>query len=693
MKIFTPSPLKAALAGVAIARMLDASAFAAPAAQQQLAQPWLPLDAGPAHCQHGGDQASLSNAVLQFDVAAQGKSIKPVLFNNGYTHASQALDGELFAVTTRDGKALPASQFQLDGALECQPIAAIPTAARAADRRAGTALTGHFSDPASGLKVTWRAVLRDGTNYLREQVSFESANTLDLATVRLIDLKLEKPWIAGDTDGSPLVSGDDFFGFEHPMAQTIALDGHGTAWLKRLLPLRAGVAVDYSAVLGVAPAGQLRRGFQAYLENERATPFRTFLHYNSWYDIGYFTPYTQDEAVNVIHAFGEKLVRQRGVKMDSFMFDDGWDDHTKLWQFSKDFPNGFAPVHEAAAQYGAEPGMWLSPWGGYGPPREQRLAAAKAAGYEVDAQGLALSGKKYFPLFHDTTVELLRKYGINQFKLDGTGSPDKVTPGSEFDSDFAAAISLIDDLRAIKPDLFINLTTGTWPSPFWLRTADSIWRGGEDHKFAGVGSNRQRWITYRDADTYGGIVRQGSLFPLNSLMLHGMIYARKAKGLNTDPGNDFPDEVHSYFATGTGLQEMYISPDLLSEQNWDTLAGAAKWARANAVTLRDSHWIGGDPARLDVYGWASWSPGRAIVTLRNPSDQPQQFKLELKQALELPQGEAGVWSARPAFGPGQPRTIRSDAAQTVLLKPFEVLVWDLLPADGHKPASGKQASR
>ncbi len=695
MNIRKPSPLKAALApvlaGVALAGMLDATA----APQEALPQPWLPQDPGLAHCQPGNDQASLSNAVLRFEVTLHGKSVKPALFNNGYAHTAQTLDGELFAVTTRDGKSLAASELQLDGALECQTVSAVATAARAAERRAGVALTGHFSDRATGLKVVWHAVLRDGTNYLRAQLSFESAQTLDLATIRLIDLKLERPWIAGDTDGSPLVSGADFFGFEHPMAQTLVLDGHATAWLKRLLPLRAGVAVDYSAVLGVAPAGQLRRGFQAYLENERATPFRTFLHYNSWYDIGYFTPYTQNEALKVIHAFGEKLVRQRGVKMDSFLFDDGWDTPHQLWQFSKDFPQGFTPVREAAAQYGAEPGVWLSPWGGYGAPREERLNTARAAGYEVDAQGLALSGKKYFPLFHDTTVDLLRKYGINQFKLDGTGSPDKVTPGSDFDSDFAAAIALIDDLRAIKPDLFINLTTGTWPSPFWLRTADSIWRGGEDHKFAGVGSNRQRWITYRDADTYGGIVRQGALFPLNSLMLHGMIYARKAKGLNSDPGNDFPDEVHSYFASGTGLQEMYISPELLSEQNWDTLARAAQWARSNALTLRDSHWIGGDPARLAVYGWASWSPGHAIVTLRNPSDHPQQFTLELGQVLELPQGETGVWTARPAFGVGQRRTLRSGGQQTVLLQPFEVLVWELLPADGHQRASGgtKRATR
>jgi hypothetical protein len=72
---------------------------------------------------------------------------------------------------------------------------------------------------------------------------------------------------------------------------------------------------------------------------------------------------------------------------------------------------------------------------------------------------------------------MISKYGVNQLKFDGTGNVNEVIPGSEFDSDFAAAIQLIADLRAAKPDLYINLTTGTYPSPFWFRYADSIWRG------------------------------------------------------------------------------------------------------------------------------------------------------------------------------------------------------------------------
>ena len=269
------------------------------------------------------------------------------------------------------------------------------------------------------------------------------------------------------------------------------------------------------------------------------------------------------------------------------------------------------------------------------------------------------------------------QYGINQFKLDGTGSPDKVTPGSEFDSDFGAAIALIGDLRQAQPDLFINLTTGTWPSPFWLRTVDSIWRGGEDHAFAGEGSNRQRWITYRDADTYGGIVRLGPLFPLNSLMLHGIIYARHAQGLDRDPGDDFADELWSYFASGTGLQELYISPDLLSERNWDELAAAAKWSRARAETLRDSHWIGGDPARGEVYGWASWSPERAVIALRNPGGHPQSLTLDLAAALELPKGAARSWRVSTPRHAGDPQSWSADNSVVVNLKPFEVQLWDL----------------
>jgi hypothetical protein len=666
------------LAALLVALLAASTAHAAP---QALPPPWLPLDPGAARCEAGAEGASLRNGALRFAVALRAGGLVPTALDNGFTGHAHPLDGDLFAVMPRGGAWVAARQFRLEGTPTCRVIPPRPDAARAADRRAGVALEAHLAEPATGLKATWRAVLRDGANYVREDLRLETARDLDLARVSALELDLPGATVAGTTAGSPIVADERFFGFAHPMAEPLVLGDHARAFLRRVLPLRAGVPVDYAAVLGVAPAGQLRRGFAACLENERATPFRTFLHYNSWFDIGYFTPYTEREAVDVIHAYEEKLVRARGVTMDSFLFDDGWDDPTRLWQFNSGFPNGFAAVREAAAAAGAAPGMWLSPWGGYGPPREKRLAAARAGGYEVDSQGLALSGPKYYALFHDTTLALLRNGGINQFKLDGTGSPDKVTPGSAFDSDFAAAIALIGDLRAVRPDLFVNLTTGTWPSPFWLLTADSIWRDGDDTGFAGVGSNRQRWITYRDAYTYGGVVRLGPLFPLNSVMLHGIVYARHAQGLDADPEGDFASEVWSYFATGTGLQELYVSPGLLSARDWDTLAAAAKWARSRAAVLRDAHWIGGDPARGQVYGWAAWSPAGAVVALRNPGDRPQSFILDAGAALEAPAGGASAWRVTAVHGP-MPATVTLKAGEPVRvdLAPFEVRVWDLAPS-------------
>lgn len=325
----------------------------------------------------------------------------------------------------------------------------------------------------------------------------------------------------------------------------------------------------------------------------------------------------------------------------------------------------------------------MSPWGGYSKPKEERTAFGRSAGFETVNGGYALSGPKYYSAFRDVCLSMIRDSGVNQFKFDGTGNADSVFPGSQFDSDFAAMIHLIDELRAAKPDLFVNLTTGTWPSPFWLLYADSIWRGGEDDSTAGVGPYRERWITYRDAETYQRIVQAGPLYPLNSLMLHGLIFAQYHKHLNQDPENDFRNEVRSYFGTGTQLQEMYITPTLLTTANWDDLAEAARWSRANAGVLKDTHWIGGDPARLHVYGWASWSPAKGILVLRNPGEHEQSISVRLRDAFELPADADQVYYASSPWkdDAGRPAIVlRANEAHEFHLAPFAVLTLDLLPA-------------
>jgi hypothetical protein len=632
-----------------------------------------------------GDKLRLSNSAIAAEWQFHESGLIANTLTDRLTNRTISLAANAFVVSLRDGTVVKSSEMHAIAPPRIEKLEPDPNAAQLAARFGGWQIEAGLSDPGKRLQVTWRAVLRDGSTYMRQEVTLSATGKdLPISSVRLVDVTIPGVRVDGAVKGSPIVAGNLFFGFEHPLSESRASGDRALAQIWRELPLRTGQSVTYSSVVGVTLPGQLRRGFLAYLERERAHPYRTLLHYNSWYDIGYDSKYNEADALGAIRAFGDKLVEKRGAKMDSFMFDDGWDDEKHLWHFHSGFPHGFLPLKEAASAFGAAPGIWFSPWGGYGEAKAERLKYGKEQGFETNEGGFALSAPRYYALFRETTIDFIRKFGINQFKIDGTGNVDTAFPGAAFDSDFQAAISLIHEWRTVKPDIYINLTTGTYPSPFWLQYADSIWRGGEDHSFLGVGSWRQRWITYRDADTYSGIVMSGPLFPLNSLMLHGLIYAQHANHLDTDPNGDFADEVHDYFGTGTQLQEMYITYSLLTEKDWDILAEAAKWSRTNAETLVDTHWVGGDPALLEVYGWASWSPRKGILVLRNPSDKPQDFVVDVNSSFELPPGAARTYEARSPWQEDREKpsiTLSANVPYTFHLRAFQVLTLEASPKE------------
>ncbi|HLH34242.1 MAG TPA: hypothetical protein VKX41_06180 [Alloacidobacterium sp.] len=607
-----------------------------------------------------------------------------------------------FSLEMADGRVVRAKDLHFLAPPNIQTLSGEPGASRFSDRIGGKEVKAVFSDDTGEIRVDWSLIMRDGSQYVRQILTI-SAPRKDLAirNVRLIDVETVGAKVEGSVAGSPIVAGDLFFGVEHPLSVSKVDAEHASADVRRTLPLPLRHSVTYSSVIGVAPSGQMRRAFLNYIERERAHPYRTFLHYNSWYDIGYFNQYNEKMALDVINSFGKQLHDQRGVTLDSFLFDDGWDNHSApLWGFNSGFPNGFTPLREAAARYGTAPGVWISPFGGYGEPKKERLAAGKAEGFETVGSGsdldsgFALSGPKYYARFHQICVNFLNKYGVNQFKFDGFGNANTVIPGSQFDSDFDAMVHLISDLRQIKPDVFIDLTFGTDPSPFWLLYGDAVHRGGKgttftgrgefggDTNFFGDGDYVEQWLTFRDGSTYVGVHLRGPLFPLNSVMMTGLVFARQRPHLNEDPGHDWPNEVHSFFGNGTQLQEMYVTPSLLTSADWDVLAEAAKWSRAHADILKDTHWIGGDPGKLQVYGWASWAPRGGILVLRNPSRKSQEIAIDVEKAFELPPGAARKFTAHSPWSSDAsqpPITLEAGKPHTFKLAPFQVITLDADP--------------
>jgi hypothetical protein len=626
-----------------------------------------------------GGEWKLENQSVAWRGDVDGGTLHPAGLDDKINGKTLELGGDCFQVELGDGTILKSSDFKLEGDPKMETLKAEPDSPVAARHFSGRRLVAEFSAPDKKLSAEWRVILRDGSTYARQELTLRATGE-DVLVKKIVLFEQKVPGAAtdGTVDGSPVVAGDFFFGYEHPMAQnTVDADGVVQCSYLRNAVLKAGEALTQSCVLGVVPEGQLRRGFLAYVERERIHPYRPFLHYNSWYDIAWDNrKFNEAESLNAIQQFGEQLVEKRGVQMDSFLFDDGWDDNRTLWGFNSGFPNGFTPLKTEAEKFHAGVGVWLSPFGGYAAAREQRLAFGSAQGFETNASGFSLAGPKYFQRFHDICLAFVQKYGVNQFKFDGLAAGGKAAAnGLTRDGD--AMLRLIADLRAAEPDIYINQTTGTWPSPFWLLYVDSTWRGGADHWFAGKGSWCQKWMTYRDEQTYKNVVQRGPLYPLNSLMLHGIIYATNAEHLATMSDGDFASQVRAFFGNGTQLQEMYITPSLLDPQNWDDLAEAAKWSRANAGTLVDTHWIGGDPGKGEVYGWASWSPRKGILVLRNPDDQAATFTADVAKLFELPHGAKKNYTMHSPWKQdrNQPSVkLRAGEPHTFTLQPFEVLV-------------------
>ena len=587
----------------------------------------------------------------------------------------------LFKLRLHNGEEITSESFVLEGtpqsgSLNAEDAIGIPLARKSAGKKYSAVL----SNSKLGLKVYWNASLRDGGNYIKQEFKFEAKDSVMVNSIALINLpqslNLTKD---GSVDGSPLIHNQLFFGVEHPMSQTANENGFSTIYLPRLKPLGKEHPLTISSVFGVTPKAQLRRGFLYYVEKERANPFRQMLHYNSWFDLSWDTKkMSEDLCLDRIKVYRDSLVLKRHVKLGAYLFDDGWDDNKSLWQFNNGFPNGFSKLSAAANASNAVLGVWVSPWGGYHQAKAQRLAYGKQQNppFETNKNGFSLNGPVYYNRFRAVTTRFIKDYHVSMFKFDGVGAGNGANGASiDYQQDIEAYLKLLTNLREEKSDIYLSLTVGTWPSVYWLQYGDAIWRAGADtHLSGGDGSKRQQWITYRDGQVYKNVVTRAPLYPLNALMLHGICIAENGlPGQLEMDEKEISDEIWSFFGTGTGLQELYINPHDLNSNEWDILSEAANWSAAHKKEFTDTHWVGGDPLKGEVYGYAGWTDQKGVLTLRNPSAKEQTFNVEVSQVFELPIGEADNYQFYDAMNKTN-QLLYDGKSFTVKLAPYQVQV-------------------
>lgn len=613
----------------------------------------------------------LANKVLKASFINTGGK----LYFNGCSELGLQPDTELFKVLLGDGKNITASEMKLED-VKMVTLAENPSAATASLRYAGKALEARFTY--EELSIVWRAILRNGSHYLRTEMDIQAAKDLPMKGIVAMNYLVAKnnaytaPEVVGNTRGAILASNHIFAGLETPMGLNSSKDeGNAThiegLW-RRNTTLKAGKTWNISSVVGLVAPKQLRRSFLAYSERERAVAWRPYPVYISWYELNidrnnaqapsYKGNMTVEQCADVVSHWKTHFYDKYQMTPKAFVWDDGWDQYG-TWTFNPNFPNGFDEPANEAKQMGTGIGAWLGPVGGYGQSGEYRRAYWRSKG------GMQLSNEDYYNFFIRCCTNMIDRYDFRFFKFDGISAqasaigPDEGTRGEE---NAEAIISIERAVRQKRPDIFLNTTVGTWASPFWFHFTDAVWRQEGDYGEAGdQGTDRERWITYRDRLVYQNFIQRSPVCPINTLMTHGFILSRWGAVSKNMDYDGIVREMRCAFACGSGMVELYNDYKLMDEIKdnqgnagalWKDLAECIKWQQEQADVLPDAHWVGGNPwdgKKANVYGWAAWNGKKSVLTLRNPSASAQTFTTTLREALDIPAYVRGKITLTHAF--------------------------------------------
>ena len=613
----------------------------------------------------------LANKVLKASFINTGGK----LYFNGCSELGLQPSTELFKVLLEDGKIVTASEMKLED-VKMVTLTENPSAATASLRYAGKALEARFTY--EELSIVWRAVLRNGSHYLRTEMDIQAAKDLPMKGIVAMNYLVAKnsaytaPEVVGNTRGAILASNHIFAGLETPMGLNSCKDeGNAThiegLW-RRNTTLKAGKTWNISSVVGLVAPKQLRRSFLAYSERERAVAWRPYPVYISWYELNidrnnaqapsYKGNMTVEQCADVVSHWKTHFYDKYQMAPKAFVWDDGWDQYG-TWTFNPNFPNGFDEPANEAKKMGTGIGAWLGPVGGYGQSGEYRRAYWRSKG------GMQLSNEDYYNFFIRCCTNMIDRYDFRFFKFDGISAqasaigPDEGTRGEE---NAEAIISIERAVRQKRPDIFLNTTVGTWASPFWFHFTDAVWRQEGDYGEAGdQGTDRERWITYRDRLVYQNFIQRSPVCPINTLMTHGFILSRWGAVSKNMDYDGIVREMRCAFACGSGMVELYNDYKLMDEIKdnqgnagalWKDLAECIKWQQEQADVLPDAHWVGGNPwdgKKANVYGWAAWNGKKSVLTLRNPSTSAQTFTTTLREALDIPAYVRGKITLTHAF--------------------------------------------
>lgn len=457
------------------------------------------------------------------------------------------------------------------------------------------------------------------------------------------------------TLGQPFYVNSFFYGCEFPATSNKIK--HAIGYVKYYLgkSIQPGKVFKFPVtVLGAAESKDMaviKSAFEKYIDSI-STENNYRIQYNSWYD--HMLDINEQNVKKSFYEIEKGLTSHGVPTIDAYVIDDGWNDYkSDFWSFNKKFADGLYDYTKISSSLGSHFGLWLGPRGGYNFQNTfaKRIEKSGNGYFNKESNDICVGSKKYIDKLQEFFISNASDYDIDYWKLDGfclkpckNSSHDHITGGYKemyyITEMWSRWITVFKKMRKERPQTYINMTCYVNPSPWWLQYVNSIWlQNSTDIGFEKNIQNQRQVeseITYRDSRYYDFLYNRALQFPQSRIYNHEPIYGNTAKVDYTD--QEFEKFLFSNAVRGQAFNELYLSYNMMNEEKWKSLAKVLEWSKENYHIIKNSHFLGGDPAKNNVYMYSAWTQdGEGIVALRNPSDSPAEITVTLNKLMGVPE--------------------------------------------------------
>src|SRR5215472_9130761 len=184
-----------ALSARSILRFFILSTVASAAAHAQV---YFAPDPGPARAEVTATGFKVGNNVIEatwriHDGAVSGGEVRDLV-----SHRTIPAQPQPFVLLMKDGRVLSTVDMHSSKPPVIANIAGQPSAAATLHGVAGKQITFEGDNPQTGLHATWRAIIPDGANYFRQEVTLSATTSpVAIAEVRLVDWNLAEARVVG----------------------------------------------------------------------------------------------------------------------------------------------------------------------------------------------------------------------------------------------------------------------------------------------------------------------------------------------------------------------------------------------------------------------------------------------------------------------------------------------------------------